>query len=120
MPALIDTGAQRTVITPGAVKKVGLAKIDETRLLRVGGFTDNVGVYVASIQFPRCKFRMIEAMEVSASELPHPLIQCLLGRDVLSRWNFTYNGPMGAWEITEESAEPWVEPPEGFDLWGER
>jgi predicted aspartyl protease len=120
MPALIDTGAQRTVLTPEAVHKIGLSKINETKLLRVGGFTENVGVYAASIQFPRCKFATIEVMEVSSCDLPHPLIQCLLGRDVLSRWRFTYDGPMGQWEITDDSLSSWLDPPEGLDIWGNK
>ena len=119
MPALIDTGAQRTVVSPEAIAKVGLSKINETKVLRLGGFTEKVGVYVASIQFPRSKFATIEVIEVASCELPHPLIRCLLGRDILSRWVFTYNGPLGAWDIKEESVAPWIEPPEGIDLWGQ-
>lgn len=117
MPALIDTGAQRTVLAPEAVQRVGLSKINEVTLIRAGGFV-NAGVYVASMQFPRCPFSLITVMEVSSCELPHPLIQCLLGRDVLSRWVFTYDGPTGGWQITEDGAPGSVEPPEGVDLWG--
>jgi len=76
-------------------------------------------VYVASIQFANSKFATIEAIAVSCCELGHPLIECLLGRDVLSRWTFTYNGPAGSWQIREEGVGLWVEPPEGLDLWGE-
>ncbi|MGB7148279.1 MAG: retropepsin-like aspartic protease, partial [Terriglobales bacterium] len=119
MPALIDTGAQRTVVSPEAIAKVGLSKINETKLLRLGGFTEQVGAYVASIQFPRGNLATIEVIEVASCELPHPLIRCLLGRDVLSRWVFTYNGPLGAWQISEESVAPWIDPPEGIDLWGQ-
>jgi len=117
MPALIDTGAQRTLVCPEAVAKVGLSKINETQLLRVGGISERVGVYVASIQFPRTGFTTIEAMEVSSCELPHPLIKCLIGRAILSRWTFTYDGPLGGWEIKEDSATTWIDPPEG-NLWG--
>jgi predicted aspartyl protease len=118
MPALIDTGAQRTVVSQKAVSAVGLSKINETELRGVGGIVPNVGVYVASIQFPRSSFATIEVLEISCCELSHPLIECLLGRDVLSRWGFLYDGPDGSWEISEEGANQWVEPPEGFDLWG--
>jgi predicted aspartyl protease len=118
MPALIDTGAQRTVLSQKAVNAVGLSKINETELRGVGGVVPNVGVYVASIQFPRSNFATIEVLEISCCELSHPLIECLLGRDVLSRWGFTYDGPDGSWKITEEGAGQWVEPPEGFDVWG--
>jgi len=117
--ALIDTGAQRTVISPQVVQRVGLSKIDETTLLIVGG-QRRADVYAASLQFPHSGFRAIEVIEVSCCELL-PLFQCLLGRDVLSRWIFTYDGPVGTWHIREEAVTPWVEPPEGSDpdLWGE-
>ncbi|MFY9559585.1 MAG: retropepsin-like aspartic protease [Terriglobales bacterium] len=118
--ALIDTGAQRTVVSPEAVRRAGLAKINEADIRGVGGIT-RAGVYVASLQFPKCGLRTIEVIEVSCCELSHILYHCLLGRDVLSRWILNYDGPVGAWEIREEAGERWVEPPEGFDpnLWGE-
>jgi hypothetical protein len=121
--ALIDTGAQRTVLALEAVQKVGLSKINEAPLRVVGGVV-RADVYVASLQFPHCPFRAIDVIEVSCCQVPHflhPLYRCLLGRDVLSRWKFTYDGPLGAWDIAEEAGTSWVEPPEGFDpdLWGE-
>lgn len=119
MPALIDTGAQRTILSSEAVRKVGLSKISETTLRGVGGVVEKVGVYVASIQFPHCRLAAIQVMEVACCDLSHPLIQCLLGRDVVARWTFTYEGPAGAWQIAEERVPQWVEPPEGIDLWGE-
>lgn len=117
MPALIDTGAQRTVVSPEAVRSVGLSKINEADLRRAGGVS-RVDVYVASMAFPRSAFSPIEVMEVSCCDLPLPTIQCLLGRDVLSRWIFTYDGPAGTWEIREQHVPGWLEPPEGNDLWG--
>lgn len=121
--ALIDTGAQRTVISPEAVRKAGLSKINEADVRGVGGIV-RAGVYIASLQFRRCSLGTIEVMEVSCCELPHILYHCLLGRDVLSRWKLTYDGPAGTWFIEERASTPWVEPPEGMDprdprLWGE-
>lgn len=117
--ALIDTGAQRTVLAPEAVQRVGLSKINEADVRVVGGIV-KAGVYVASLQFPHCGLSAIEVIEVSCCELPHPLYRCLLGRDVLPRWIFTYDGPTGTWQIDEATVSPWVEPPEGSgDLWGE-
>jgi len=52
MPALIDTGAGRTVLTPAAVARVGLRQVDVTRLARAGGINEDAGVFVAAIQFP--------------------------------------------------------------------
>jgi predicted aspartyl protease len=121
--ALIDTGAQRTVISPEAVRKTVLSKINEADVRGVGGIV-RAGVYVASLQFPRCGLRTIEVMEVSCCELPHILYHCLLGRDVLSRWKLTYDGLGGGWLIEEPGGAAWIEPPEGIDprdpnLWGE-
>jgi predicted aspartyl protease len=121
--ALIDTGAQRTVVSPEAVRRAGLSKINEADIRGVGGIV-KADVYVASLQFPRCGLRTIEVIEVSCCGLSHILYHCLLGRDVLSRWILTYDGPAGAWQISEGSVSSWVEPPEGSDpdrdpgLWG--
>lgn len=121
--ALIDTGAQRTVISPEAMRKAGLSKINEADVRGVGGIV-RASVYVASLQFPRCGLRTVEVIEVSCCELPHILYHCLLGRDVLARWKLTYDGPSGTWFIQERAGTPWVEPPEGMDprdpsLWGD-
>jgi hypothetical protein len=95
-----------------AVARVGLPLIDETNLSRAGGM-DRVGVYVAAIQFPRYKLATIEMIQVLSCELPEQPIQCLIGRDILSRWLFTYDGKSGQWSIEEEGVAAWVEPPEG-------
>lgn len=112
MPALIDTGASRTVLTPEAVQKVGLPVVDRPMLSRAGG-TDTVTAHVASIQFPRYKIATIEIIQVLCCELPDQPIQCLIGRDILSRWLFTYNGTTGCWTIEEEDLAAWLEPPDG-------
>lgn len=113
MPALVDTGAGRTVLTPEAVQKLQLPLVDYTTLSRAGG-KDRFGVHVASIQFPSDRLGTIEAIEVACCELPDQPIQCLLGRDILSHWLFTYNGKTGEWSIEEEDLAAWIEPPEGL------
>lgn len=103
-----------------AIQKVGLSKINETELRTAGGIV-KAGVYAASLQFPRCGFKSIEVMEVSGCDLSHiPLYRCLIGRDVLSRWSFQYDGVLGTWLVSEDGATSWVAPPQGFDpdLWG--
>jgi len=110
MPALIDTGAGRTVLTPAAVARVGLRQVDVTRLARAGGINEDAGVYVASIQFPRYKLATIEVAKVICCELPEQPIQCLIGRDILSRWGFNYDGRTGEWIIDEEDLAAWVDP----------
>ncbi len=109
MPALIDTGASRTVITPEAVARVALRQVDEIEVSRPGG-SDKRGVYVASVQFPRQKLSTIEAMEVICCELPDQPIQCLIGRDILARWKFIYDGPGTRWSIEEQDVAAWIDP----------
>ena len=113
MPALIDTGAGRTVLTPEAVRKVGLPVVDYPMLSRAGGM-DRVTAHVASIQFPRYRISTIEIIQVLCCELPEQAVQCLIGRDILSRWLFTYDGRSGEWAIDEEDLAAWVEPPDGL------
>ena len=113
MPALVDTGAARTVLTPMAVERIGLPVADYTTVTRAGGM-DRVGAHVASIQFPRYKMATIEIIQVLCCELPEQPVQCLIGRDVMSRWFFTYNGRTGEWCIDEEDVAAWVDPPEGL------
>ena len=105
MPALIDTGARLTLLTPQAVERVGLRKVNEMQLARAGGITENVGVYVASIQFPRSELAAIEIIEVACCELPEQPMQCLIGRDILSRWLFNYAGPAGHWTINDQDGK---------------
>ncbi|HMC30180.1 MAG TPA: TIR domain-containing protein [Candidatus Angelobacter sp.] len=113
MPALIDTGASRTVLTPEAIQRVDLPLVDYTTVSRAGG-TDGASVYAAAIQFPRSHLAPIELIQVLCCELPYQPIQCLIGRDILSRWVFTYNGQIGDWSIYDEKGlAVWVEPPEG-------
>jgi predicted aspartyl protease len=116
MPALVDTGAGRTVLTPLAIQTIGLSVVDYTKLCRAGGIEDRVAVHVASIRFPRDQMATIEVIQVLCCELPEQPIQCLIGRDILSRWLFTYNGKTGGWSIDEEDQTAWVEPPIE-DLW---
>ena len=111
MPALIDTGAGRTVLTPAAVARVGFRQVDVTRLARAGGINEDAGVFVAAIQFPRYRLATIEVANVICCELPEQPIQCLIGRDILSRWLFTYDGRTGEWTINEEDIAAWVDPP---------
>jgi len=113
IPALINTGLERTIVTPEAVKAAELAKVNEIPISRLGGTTDErAEVFIASLEFPRIELKTINMIEVVCCELPTEppiradqgraaLIQCLLGRDVIARWVFTYNGPLFEWKIEE-------------------
>lgn len=116
MPALIDVGAGRTVVTPAVVRNLGLPVVSYTTLSRAGGI-DRVSIHVVSLRFPRHKLKPIDAVQVLCCELPAQAVQCLLGRDVLANWEFTYKGKTGQWSIDEDETAPaddralWIEPP---------
>jgi hypothetical protein len=111
--ALLDLGAGRTVLSPEAVRKAGLTKVDQASLTTVGGYL-MADVYAASLQFPS-GLSPIDMIPVVCCELANPLFYCLLGRDVLSRWVLNYDGPIGTWSIAEGASRAWVGPPEGTD-----
>lgn len=115
--ALIDPGAGRTVISPQAALKAGLPKVGQVRLLAAAGVV-NPDVHAASLQFPRSGSSAIELIEVVCCELANPIFYCLIGRDVLSRWIFTYDALGGTWQISEGAVGSSVEPPEEIDLSG--
>jgi len=116
MPALIDTGASRTVLTPDAIQRVELPLIQYARMSRAGGMDDKVAVHVASIKFTNQKLAPIHVLEVFCCELPTQPVQCLIGRDILSQWLFVYNGKTGDWWVEEENAVIFIEPPD--DIFG--
>ena len=89
---------------------MGLPVVDYTMISRAGG-TEKVTAHVASIQFPG-RMAPIEVMQVLCCELPDQPVQCLIGRDILSRWLLTYDGVKGEWWIEDEDLAAWVEPPE--------
>jgi hypothetical protein len=66
-----------------------------------------------NLRFPTNRLGTIEMIQVACLELPDQPVQCLLGRDILSHWLFTYNGKTGEWRIDEEDVASWIEPPEG-------
>jgi predicted aspartyl protease len=115
MPALIDTGASRTLLTPEAIARLNLPLVDYVSVARTGGI-DRVAVYVASIRFPRYHLAPIDLIQVLCAELPNQPLQCLIGRDIFSRWLFTYNGYTGEWSISDEDLAPSLDPPTIYDV----
>jgi predicted aspartyl protease len=97
---LIDTGARRTVIVPAVAQRCGLIQVSTTSLFVVGGGEVVAPVYSSRLEFPD-GLATWEAMEVAEADLHRPDAECLIGRDILRRWEFLYDGPSGRLEITE-------------------
>jgi hypothetical protein len=96
--AVVDTGAAVTIINPQLAETFKLKYTGPARISSVG----NVGeyrAYAASIAFPgQHHLKSFDVLRVIASPLAHMEVSCLIGRDILRYWEFTYNGKTG--EVT--------------------
>lgn len=98
--ALIDTGASRTVISPQLAVTCGLRKTGEARISSAGHIT-NRAEFAGAIHFPGQELTGFDPVSLIACPLPEQDVACLLGRDVLERWNLTYDGRSGLVEVEE-------------------
>jgi predicted aspartyl protease len=88
--ALIDTGADFTVITPDIVDKLGLlpaARRVPTVYPMLAGPQD-LAIYPVHIYFDHLFFDVL----AGGSVMREPMYQCLIGRDVLSFGTFGFDG----------------------------
>lgn len=92
--ALIDTGASLTVINPELAQSCKLAQTGFTKVSSAGRI-DDYPTYAARIQFIGTTLRGFEVIPVVGCRLPQQAISCLIGRDILRRWKFTYDGRSG-------------------------
>lgn len=98
--ALIDTGASLTVINPQIASTCKLLQTDWNRITTVGGKAGMYPAYAAAFPFLKAICRAFDAMRVVACPLiEQPFFSCLIGRDILRKWYFAYDGPNGEIEI---------------------
>lgn len=92
---LIDTGAAGSVISPSVAHKLGLIQTGTRKVTSVQDEQDRP-VYFAAYVFP-----WGAALQVSVAACPIKGVECLIGRDVLRFWHFTYNGRDGSITICD-------------------
>src|ERR1035438_9885158 len=98
--ALVDTGASLTVINPELAQS---CKLKHTGFVKVSA-AGNLGAYpqyAACIKFADDNLKGIEVIPVVGCKLPQQSISCLIGRDLMRRWKFTYDGRTGEFTITD-------------------
>ncbi len=88
--ALIDTGASSTVISPKVAEQLQLMHTGYQKVTSVHDEQDRP-VYYAFILFPWGNGKEIP---IVCCEIKNFL--CLIGRDILQHWHFSYNGPDGS------------------------
>ncbi len=98
--ALIDTGASLTVINPEIAVTCKLKQTGFQRVNAVGGATGEYPEYAAAIAFPNSNLPRLDTTRVVACPIiRQPFYACLIGRDILQKWLFKYDGRSGSIEI---------------------
>ena len=104
--ALIDTGAASSCVNQPVLAKLGLNPIGQTQVGTAGG-PQQRSVYTARFEFPgfplpSMNFTRLIGVDLSSQFMggdPTKPIVALIGRDVLQRAVFIYNGSAGSFTI---------------------
>lgn len=98
--ALIDTGASLTIINPEIAVTCKLRQTGRQKINAVGGEAGEYAEYAASIVFPGTELPNFDTARVVACPIiRQPFFSCLIGRDILRKWLFKYDGRSGEVEI---------------------
>ena len=98
--ALIDTGASLSVVNPEVAQTCKLRPTGITKVYAAGGI-GRWPEYAATISFPEYNLKSFELVRVVGCPLPQQEWSCLIGRDLMRRWLFTYDGRTGDYTIEE-------------------
>ena len=93
--AIIDTGAFSSVITPDVADKLELVHTGYQTVTSVQD-QQKRPVFYGRIGFPWGMGK-----EIPLVSCPLTLYDCLIGRDILRHWHFTYNGDDGSITICD-------------------
>ena len=98
--ALIDTGASLTIINPQIAATCKLKQTGHQRINAVGGEAGEYAEHAAAITFPGTELPSLDTARVVACPIiRQPFFSCLIGRDILRKWLFLYDGRSGEVEI---------------------
>lgn len=96
--ALFDTGASVTSIDARAVMQLGIPAQGTVALDTPGGAVEQ-DIFACQVQFPGTPLGRFDLSVVPASDLAPQGIVALIGRDLLRRFQFVYNGVDGFWTL---------------------
>jgi len=95
--ALIDTGASITAINEQAAAAIGLPVTGTIQVTGVGGTSDRP-IHAASLVLDSSiVFDSIEVVQV-----PLPRLDALVGRDILAKVDFLYQGPADVFSLEQD------------------
>ncbi len=99
--ALVDTGSSLTVLNPEVAKTCKLRATGMEQVSAAGAIGRYVA-YAATISFPDHNLERVELIRVIGCPLPlQQMWSCLIGRDLMRRWLFSYDGTTGDCTIKE-------------------
>ncbi len=93
--ALVDSGADGTMIPLSILEDIGARRVDRMRMRGVGGISQPVDIYEVSIQIGPFTVPKIYAVANDINQ------EMLLGRDVLNQFIITLNGLANSVEISQ-------------------
>ena len=101
--ALIDTGATHSCVDDDTISQLGVNPIGRTKIHGSAG-AHEVNIFPAHFRFPaipnfEIDFTATLGVDIQAQKVNNQPIIALLGRDVLLRCVFIYNGPLGVYTL---------------------
>lgn len=97
--ALIDTGASLTIINPEIAKTCKLRWTGRATIVAVGGMSGEFPEHAAAISFPGTDLPGFDVVRVVACPIIRRNFSCLIGRDILRKFRFVYDGRSGEIEM---------------------
>ena len=95
VPALVDSGADQTVLPMQIVRTLGLNQLDETLVKGFDGSIQVLATYPLSLCIRDMKPILVEVLASDRVEY------AILGRDVLNRYRIIFDGPKQRLELTD-------------------
>lgn len=99
LPALVDSGADGTMILVDALQEIKAAYEDSVQMYGITGGASTVDRYLISVRIGPHLIRAIHAIAGPTNS------EAILGRDVLNELVVTLNGPAFVTEISVEPSE---------------
>jgi len=107
--ALIDTGAAFTAINPRLAQSCNLIQRSQKKIHVLGdlGHEDAKAYpeFSASLRFPQDDLKPFRVHGIVACPIFERKFACLLGRDILKYWEFTYSGQQGQFSIKDSRTQ---------------